>query len=209
MGELQHCGLASSSSLGIAQERCVRSSALSVNVPRERQAPFHPLPWPCAKLRKSRRSTFPAAFSSRCSSRPPTPHRWTLSDRAFAIRVPQRGQSCDVPARGNVDTRSPEFQHVEELPALRWPGSGQACSCPSVPCCGSAALQPRRSRSTSQFGRRGDGVPAVPIPPAFPMPAQVPPSSCRGSSNLAGCATPHATSAGSRTACAAGPSCTT
>ncbi len=99
---------------------------------------------------------------------------------------------------GNAGTCISECRRTLPNPAQRWPGSGLACSCPCESCCGSAALQPRRSRSSSKSGRRGDGVPAVPTPPAFPMPAEAPPSSCRGSSNLACCATPRAASGGLR-----------
>ena len=83
----------------------------------------------CAKMRRPRRSTFLAAFSSRSSARTHTLHRWTRSGSLFGTRVPARERSCDVPAGGTSTKGMPAlaFQNVEELsPTLLSDGPVQA-----------------------------------------------------------------------------------
>ena len=53
-----------------------------------------------ANVHRPRLSTFLAAFSSRSSSRPHTPHRWVRSDITPGTFVPQFEQFCDVLAGG-------------------------------------------------------------------------------------------------------------
>ena len=191
--------------LRTARVRCEGSSAPAVNMlrkPRERATPSHPLPRPvrkCAGLGAAR--SWPRSRRGRPQGR--TRCTGGLAPGASSELGFQRASGPATCRPGELRRRECRHLHFRmsknsPQPAQRWPGSGLACSCPCESCCGSAALQPQRSRSTSKSGRRGDGVPAVPTPPAFPMPAEAPPSFYRGSSNLACCATPRAASGGLR-----------
>ena len=77
-----------------------------------------------ANMHRPRFNTFLAAFSSRSSSRPHTPHRWIRSDGAFGTFVQQREQSCDVSAGGTSTNGMPA---LSALPFRESRNSRQPC----------------------------------------------------------------------------------
>ena len=81
------------------------------------------------------------------------------------------------------------------LPQRRDGGPWEAST--HVACCGSAVPSPEQICDTSRFGRRGNGVPAIPTPAAFHEPAQALTFSSGGSPSIACSGRPGAASAGS------------
>ena len=168
----------------------VRCEGLRFNMlrkPRERTAPSHPLPWPLQECagRGSARS-WPRSRRGPAQDRP----RRTggrAPDSVFGARVPQREQSCDVPAGGTSTKGMPALalRNVEELPpTLLGDGPVQATLVRS-PAKQAGDLQRLYRIELGALHRMiREAMEFLPsrLRLSFTVPAQAPPSSWRGSS---------------------------